>query len=79
MYAIHSTTHTDTEVAIRARGLTKSFGGTRVLAGVDLAVPTGSLLALLGPNGSGKTTAAPPPWRATTSPVSPSRSAAPSA
>ncbi|MEU4696677.1 ATP-binding cassette domain-containing protein [Nonomuraea dietziae] len=56
MYAIHSTTHTDTEVAIHARGLTKSFGGTRVLAGVDLAVPTGSLLALLGPNGSGKTT-----------------------
>ncbi|GAA3472127.1 ATP-binding cassette domain-containing protein [Nonomuraea roseola] len=56
MYAIHSTTHTDTEAAIHARGLTKSFGGTRVLFGVDLAVPTGSLLALLGPNGSGKTT-----------------------
>ncbi|GAA4946971.1 ABC-2 type transport system ATP-binding protein [Nonomuraea thailandensis] len=39
-----------------ARGLTKSFGGTRVLTGIDLTVPTGSLLALLGPNGSGKTT-----------------------
>ncbi|MGI5281802.1 ATP-binding cassette domain-containing protein [Nonomuraea polychroma] len=53
MNAIHSTPFTD---AIRARGLTKSFGATRVLAGIDLTVPTGSLLALLGPNGSGKTT-----------------------
>ncbi|GAA0939287.1 daunorubicin resistance protein DrrA family ABC transporter ATP-binding protein [Nonomuraea longicatena] len=38
------------------RGLTKSFGATRVLTGIDLTVPTGSLVALLGPNGSGKTT-----------------------
>ncbi|MFG2021180.1 ATP-binding cassette domain-containing protein [Actinomadura geliboluensis] len=42
--------------AIQACGLTKSFGGTPVLKGIDLTVPTGSLLALLGPNGSGKTT-----------------------
>jgi ABC-2 type transport system ATP-binding protein len=41
---------------IRARGLRKSFGTTRVLTGVDLTVPAGKLLALLGPNGSGKTT-----------------------
>ncbi|MFI7700764.1 ATP-binding cassette domain-containing protein [Nonomuraea sp. NPDC049480] len=53
MNAIHSTPLTD---AIRTRGLTKSFGATRVLTGIDLTVPTGSLLALLGPNGSGKTT-----------------------
>ncbi|MEV0615855.1 ATP-binding cassette domain-containing protein [Nonomuraea sp. NPDC050404] len=53
MNVIHSRAFTD---AIHARGLTKSFGGTRVLAGIDLTVPTGSLLALLGPNGSGKTT-----------------------
>ncbi|MFB4264511.1 ATP-binding cassette domain-containing protein [Nonomuraea sp. GTA35] len=53
MNGIHSKTFTD---AIVARGLTKSYGGTRVLAGIDLTVPTGSLLALLGPNGSGKTT-----------------------
>jgi ABC-2 type transport system ATP-binding protein len=44
------------EVVIQARGLTKSFGKTRVLTGVDLTVPAGTLLALLGPNGSGKTT-----------------------
>ncbi|MDP4506126.1 ATP-binding cassette domain-containing protein [Nonomuraea turcica] len=53
MNGIHSTPFTD---AIRARGLTKSFGATQVLTGIDLTVPTGSLLALLGPNGSGKTT-----------------------
>ncbi|MCF6476739.1 ATP-binding cassette domain-containing protein [Nonomuraea sp. MG754425] len=53
MNVIHSKAFTD---AISARGLTKSFGATPVLTGVDLTVPTGSLLALLGPNGSGKTT-----------------------
>ncbi|MEV0591225.1 ATP-binding cassette domain-containing protein [Nonomuraea cavernae] len=53
MNVIHSTPFTD---AVLARGLTKSFGTTQVLAGIDLTVPTGSLLALLGPNGSGKTT-----------------------
>ncbi|SDJ15739.1 ATP-binding cassette domain-containing protein [Nonomuraea jiangxiensis] len=53
MNVIHSSSFTD---AIHARGLTKSFGSTRVLAGVDLTVPVGTLLALLGPNGSGKTT-----------------------
>lgn len=42
--------------AIQARGLIKSFGPTRVLTGVDLTVPAGTLVALLGPNGSGKTT-----------------------
>jgi ABC-2 type transport system ATP-binding protein len=44
------------EAAIYARGLTKSFSNAPVLAGVDLTVPAGTLLALLGPNGSGKTT-----------------------
>ncbi|MBO0732579.1 MAG: ATP-binding cassette domain-containing protein, partial [Acidimicrobiaceae bacterium] len=42
---------------IEAEGLTKSYGETRALAGVDLAVPEGSILGLLGPNGAGKTTA----------------------
>ena len=44
------------EPAISAAGLRKAFGSTTVLHGVDLVVPEGSLLALLGPNGSGKTT-----------------------
>ena len=45
-----------TTTAIRATGLTKSFGDHTVLDGIDLEVPAGSVYALLGPNGSGKTT-----------------------
>src|SRR3954451_9793921 len=43
--------------AIVAEGLVKRYGETTALAGVDLAVRTGSVLGLLGPNGAGKTTA----------------------
>jgi oleandomycin transport system ATP-binding protein len=46
-----------TELAIEALGLTKSFGNTKALDGVDLAARQGSVLAVLGPNGAGKTTA----------------------
>ena len=42
---------------IEAVGLTKAYGETQALAGVDLAVPAGSILGVLGPNGAGKTTA----------------------
>ncbi len=45
-----------TTTAIRATGLTKSFGDHTVLDGIDLEVPAGTVFALLGPNGSGKTT-----------------------
>ncbi|MEU6207033.1 ATP-binding cassette domain-containing protein [Micromonospora musae] len=45
------------EYAIRAEGLVRRFGATTALAGVDLAVPTGTVFGLLGPNGAGKTTA----------------------
>jgi ABC-2 type transport system ATP-binding protein len=41
---------------IEVDGLTKAFGGTRVLDGVDLRVDAGTVFALLGPNGAGKTT-----------------------
>src|SRR4051794_20381813 len=41
---------------IEADGLTKSFRGRSVLAGLDLAVDAGTVFALLGPNGAGKTT-----------------------
>jgi oleandomycin transport system ATP-binding protein len=44
------------DLAIWAEGLVKRFGETTALAGVDLAVRTGTVLGLLGPNGAGKTT-----------------------
>ncbi|WP_433390461.1 ATP-binding cassette domain-containing protein [Micromonospora sp. KLBMP9576] len=47
----------NTGLAIEAEGLTRSFGATRALAGIDLRVPAGTVYGLLGPNGAGKTTA----------------------
>ncbi|MEY9948590.1 ATP-binding cassette domain-containing protein [Kitasatospora sp. GAS1066B] len=44
-------------LAVRAQGLTKRYGKTHALAGLDLAVPAGTVYGLLGPNGAGKTTA----------------------
>ena len=41
---------------VEAYGLRKAFGEVRALDGLSLAVPAGSVLGLLGPNGSGKTT-----------------------
>jgi ABC-2 type transport system ATP-binding protein len=43
-------------VAIDAKGLVKSYGSVRALAGVDLEAEEGTVLGLLGPNGAGKTT-----------------------
>jgi ABC-2 type transport system ATP-binding protein len=43
-------------LAVATVGLTKRFGGQLAVAGIDLAVPRGSVYGFLGPNGSGKTT-----------------------
>ncbi|MFI7602225.1 ABC transporter ATP-binding protein [Actinoplanes sp. NPDC049681] len=42
--------------ALTVQGLTKSYGTTRVLAGIDLHVPAQTFTALLGPSGCGKST-----------------------
>ncbi|MGA5067256.1 ATP-binding cassette domain-containing protein [Streptomyces exfoliatus] len=42
--------------AIAANGLRKSYGDKKVLDGIDLTVPEGTIFSLLGPNGAGKTT-----------------------
>jgi len=41
---------------LQIRNLSKSFGATRVLSGISLDIPRGSIVSLLGRSGSGKTT-----------------------
>ncbi|MDP9916626.1 MULTISPECIES: ABC transporter ATP-binding protein [Variovorax] len=41
---------------LEVRGLHAAYGPTRVLQGIDLDIPTGQVVALLGANGAGKTT-----------------------
>ncbi|MEV6231868.1 ABC transporter ATP-binding protein [Saccharopolyspora shandongensis] len=44
------------EPFLMGRGLVKNYGSHRALAGVDLAIRTGEVMAIVGPSGSGKTT-----------------------
>jgi len=46
----------DTEIAIDAKGITKTYGKNTVVDNFDIRVPKGSIYGFLGPNGSGKTT-----------------------
>jgi len=50
------TARTTSEPAIRVRGLEKSYKELEALGGVDFEVAPGSIFALLGSNGAGKTT-----------------------
>ncbi|MGC2621489.1 MAG: ABC transporter ATP-binding protein [Acidobacteriaceae bacterium] len=53
---MNATIQTTTQATIRTEALTKRFGKTDALSGVQLTVPEGSIFALVGPNGAGKTT-----------------------
>jgi ABC-2 type transport system ATP-binding protein len=44
------------DLAIDAQGLVKTFGETKAVDGIDLAVRPGTVYGVLGPNGAGKTT-----------------------
>jgi len=44
------------EVVIKAEGLTKRYGATLAVDHIDIAVNSGEIVGILGPNGSGKTT-----------------------
>lgn len=44
------------EAILKVDGLTKSYGGRKVVKGVSFAVRTGEVFGILGPNGAGKTT-----------------------
>ncbi|PDT79273.1 branched-chain amino acid ABC transporter ATP-binding protein/permease [Bradyrhizobium sp. C9] len=44
------------DIVLEVTGLSKHFGGLKAVDGVDIAVKRGSVHALIGPNGSGKTT-----------------------
>ncbi len=43
-------------LAVEVAGLVKKYGRARVLDGIDLEIPSGTVMGLLGPNGAGKTT-----------------------
>ncbi len=43
-------------MSVAVHGVTKAFGSTRAVAGVDLELSDGELVSVLGPSGCGKTT-----------------------
>ena len=44
------------DIAIDVHGLSKSFGGRKVVSDLSMQVKRGAIYGFLGPNGSGKTT-----------------------
>lgn len=54
---VNAVSSTEPEVAVRYRGVEKSYGATKALKGVDLDFHRGRIHALVGENGAGKSTA----------------------
>ncbi len=52
----NSETSNETPI-VQVRGLSKGYGKTKVLHGIDFSIPTGKIYGLIGHNGAGKTTA----------------------
>ena len=53
---VEDTGSLDSPPVLRARGLHKSYGRHQILAGVDITVRAGEIVALVGENGAGKST-----------------------
>jgi ABC-type polar amino acid transport system ATPase subunit len=54
--ALRDTTSANEPPAVTIRGLVKTFDGRQVLGGIDLDVPTGRIVSIIGQSGGGKTT-----------------------
>ncbi|MGD1904047.1 MAG: ABC transporter ATP-binding protein [Geitlerinemataceae cyanobacterium] len=49
-------TDTTTQIALTARNLTLAYEGNTIIESLDLAIPHGQIVTLVGPNGCGKST-----------------------
>jgi ABC-2 type transport system ATP-binding protein len=56
MATVRATAAPSAEAAVTLRSVTKTFGETTAVAGLDLTIPRGGLYGFIGPNGAGKTT-----------------------
>ena len=56
MTSVTDAVRLDGEFLLRARGITKQFGGLVAVREVDFDIPRGAIVSLIGPNGAGKTT-----------------------
>jgi phospholipid/cholesterol/gamma-HCH transport system ATP-binding protein len=56
MTEIATPTHSSADALVQIRGLSTALGGKVIFDGIDLDIPRGSITAIMGPSGTGKTT-----------------------